>query len=253
MSVDTRFEGKSVLVTGAASGIGRAAAVAFARGGARVTIGDIDKGAAETVDLIEADGGIAMFRECDVSSKEQVDALVAAAVSDHGGLDAAFNNAGIFLPQVPLHKMPLETYQRVMDVNAGGVFLAMQAEISYMLEHGGGAIVNTASVGGVIANADMAPYVASKHAVVGLTRAAAIDYARLNIRVNAVCPGFVKTNMTAAWLADPAFLEAFLPTSPIGRPAEPEEISGMVLHLCSDEASFTNGSIILLDGGQTAI
>jgi NAD(P)-dependent dehydrogenase (short-subunit alcohol dehydrogenase family) len=247
------YQGKTVLVTGGATGIGRATARAFAAAGANVMIGDMSDSASETVDAIKAAGGKAAWRRCDVAVKEQVDALVAATVKDFGGLHAAFNNAGIFLKQQPLHEIPLETYRRVMAVNADGVFLAMQAEIRHMLEHGGGAIVNTSSVGGVIANMDMSPYIASKHAVVGLTRAAAIEYARKGIRVNAICPGFVATNMTANWLADPNFLNAFLPTSPIGRPAQPEEISGMVLHLCSDEASFTNGSIIIIDGGQTAI
>jgi NAD(P)-dependent dehydrogenase (short-subunit alcohol dehydrogenase family) len=247
------FAGKTVLVTGGATGIGRAAARAFAGAGAKVMIGDANDVASETVALIRAAGGTAAWRRCDVSSKEQVDELVAATVKDFGGLNAAFNNAGIFLKQEPLYEIPLETYRRVMAVNAEGVFLCLQAEIRHMLAHGGGAIVNTSSVGGVIANADMAPYIASKHAVVGLTRAAAIEYARKNIRVNAICPGFVATPMTAHWVANPNFLEAFLPSSPIGRPAQPEEIAGMVLHLCSDAASFTNGAIIVMDGGQTAI
>lgn len=247
------YGGKSVLVTGGATGIGRATALAFAAAGANVMIGDRDDMAGETADRIKSAGGKAAWRRCDVSVKDDVDELVAATVKDFGGLHAAFNNAGIFLQQQPLHEMPFETYQQVMSVNAGGVFLSMQAEIRHMLEHGGGAIVNTSSVGGVIANMDMSPYIASKHAVVGLTRAAAIEYARKGIRVNAICPGFVATNMTSHWVADENFLNAFLPTSPIGRAAAPEEMSGMVLHLCSDDASFTNGAIIILDGGQTAI
>lgn len=248
-----RFEGKTVLITGAASGIGRAAAIAFASEGAKVMIGDLDDRAGETVALIEARGGAAAFTRTDVSDEASVDGLVAACVDRFGGLDAAFNNAGVLCRPLPLHEMPLGEYERTMAVNARGVFLAMRAELRHMLQAGGGAIVNTASVGGVIANPDMAPYVASKHAVVGLTRSAAIEYARSGIRVNAICPGFVKTPMTAHWQADPAFLSAFFASSPIGRAAEPEEIAGTVLHLCSTEASFTNGSVVIVDGGQTAI
>lgn len=248
-----RFDGKAVLVTGGATGIGRAAAIAFAREAAAVMIGDVDDRAAETVALIEAEGGRAAFVVTDVTDPQAVSALVTACVDRFGGLHAAFNNAGVLPPPTPLHEMALADYERTMAVNCRGVFLAMQAEIRHMLGHGGGAIVNTASVGGVIANPDMSPYVASKHAVVGLTRSAAIEYARKGIRVNAICPGLVETAMTAEWFKDPAFMNAFYAASPIGRAARPEEMAGMVLHLCSDEASFTNGSIIVMDGGQTAI
>lgn len=247
------YAGKVVLVTGGATGIGRATAHAFAREGAKVVIGDLDARAEETVSLIQQDGGTARFIKTDVSDETAVDALVEATVKEFGGLHAAFNNAGILMEQMPLHEMSLEAYEKVMAVNARGVFLAMRAEIRHMLKAGGGAIVNTASVGGVIANANMAPYVGSKHAVVGLTRAAAIEYIRQGIRTNCICPGFVRSAMTSHWLEDPSFLENFFAASPIGRPAEPEEISGMVVHLCSDAASFTNGAVIILDGGQTAI
>jgi len=248
-----RFDGKAVLVTGAATGIGRATALAFARQGAAVMIGDVDDRAAETVALIETAGGRAAFIATDVADPASVNTLVAGCVERFGGLHAAFNNAGVLPPPSPLHETLLADYERTMAVNTRGVFLAMQAEIRHMLDHGGGAIVNTASVGGVIANPDMSPYVASKHAVVGLTRSAAIEYARQGIRVNAICPGLVETAMTAEWFKDPAFMEAFYAASPIGRAARPEEMAGMVLHLCSDDASFTNGSIIVMDGGQTAI
>jgi NAD(P)-dependent dehydrogenase (short-subunit alcohol dehydrogenase family) len=248
-----RFTGKAVLITGGATGIGRAAAQAFAREGAGVMIGDVDDRANETVSLIEAAGGRAGWRETDVTDGDALAALVADCVERFGGLHAAFNNAGVLPEPAPFHEMPLEAYERTMAVNARGVFLAMQAEIRHMLAHGGGAIVNTASVGAVIANPNMSPYVASKHAVAGLTRGAAIEYARAAIRVNAICPGLVETAMTAEWFKDPMFMEAFYSASPIGRAAAPEEMVGMVLHLCSDEASFTNGSIIVMDGGQTAI
>lgn len=248
-----RFEGKAVLITGGATGIGRAAALAFAREGAGVMIGDVDDRAGETVALINAAGGRAAWRETDVTESAQINALVSECVERFGGLRVAFNNAGVLPEPAPLHEMPIEAYDRTMAVNTKGVFLAMQAEIRHMLAHGGGAIVNTASVGAVIANPNMSPYVASKHAVAGLTRGAAIEYARNGIRVNAICPGLVETAMTAEWFKDPAFMDAFYAASPIGRAARPEEMVGMVLHLCSDEASFTNGSIIVMDGGQTAI
>ena len=216
-------------------------------------IGDVDDGAADTVELIEAAGGKAAFKATDVSDPQATTDLVRDCVARFGGLHAAFNNAGILPPPAPFHDVTLADYERTFAVDARGVFLAMQAELRRMLANGGGAIVNTASVGGVIANPQMAPYVAAKHAVVGLTKAAAIEYARSNIRVNAICPGLVETAMTAAWFKDQAFMDGFYAASPIGRAARPDEIAGMVLHLCSDEASFTNGSIILMDGGQTAI
>ena len=248
-----RYEGKAVLVTGGATGIGRATALAFAKEGAAVVIGDVNPAAESVAAGIRGAGGRAIFQVTDVTSEQHCAALVATCVQQYGRLDAAFNNAGVLTPMVPLHEATLEDYEKTMAVNARGVFLCMKAEIRHMLGAGGGAIVNTASVGAVIANPNMAAYVGSKHAVAGLTKTAALEYARQSIRVNAICPGFVQTAMTAPWLDNAEFLEAFLAASPIGRPAMPEEISGMVLHLCSAEASFTNGSIIVMDGGQTAI
>lgn len=248
-----RFEGKGVLVTGGATGIGRAAAIAFAREGAFVTIGDINPEAEATVGEIAAKGGEARFVRTDVASKREVDALVAEAVQPRGRLHAAFNNAGIYPQEQAFADFDETAFDRTIAINLKGVFLCCQAEIRAMLARGGGAIVNTASVGGVIANPNMGPYIASKHGVVGLTRAAAIEYARRHIRVNCICPGLVRTPMTEPWFHTPGFMEAFLPASPIGRSADPAEMAGMVLHLCSEEASFTNGSIIIMDGGQTAI
>lgn len=247
-----RFTDKSVLITGGATGIGRATALAFAREGAAVTIGDIDARAAETVALIVEAGGHARFVQTDVACADQVRALVEACVAQFGGLHVAFNNAGILPPTVRLHEVPQQVFERILAVDVGGVFYAIQAEIAHMLGHGGGAIVNMASVAGVIADPGMSAYVAAKHAVVGLTRAAAIEYARDGIRVNAVAPGLVHTPLTQRWLDDPAFCETFFAASPIGRAAAPEEIAGTVLHLASAEASFTNGQIAIVDGGQTA-
>ncbi len=251
-----RFKGKVVLITGGATGIGRAAALAFAREGAAVVIGDTSELAAETVRLIEREAGRALFQPADVASPEQVDSLVESAVKRFGGLNAAFNNAGILPSTQPLHEVRASDFDRVLAVNLRGVFNAMHAEIAYMLDHGGGAIVNTASVAGVVADPGMSPYVASKHGVVGLTKAAAIEYGRRGIRINAIAPGLVRTPMTERWLADPGFRQSFFAAgpfapSPLGRAAEPEEMAGTVLHLCSDAATFTIGQIAVVDGGQT--
>lgn len=247
-----RYPGKTVLITGGATGIGRATALAFAREGAAVMIGDIDARAAQTVKLIEQAGGRAAFESADVSLRADVDALVKACVARFGGMHAAFNNAGILPPPRPFHEITQADFDRTVAVDLKGVFNCMQAEIRHLLENGGGAIVNTASVAGVIADPNMASYVAAKHGVVGLTRAAAIEYARQKIRVNAIAPGFVATPMTQGWLDDEEFKRAFFAQSAIGRAAEPAEIAGAVLHLCSEEASFTNGSLLIIDGGQTA-
>ena len=247
-----RFEDKSVVVTGGATGIGRAAAIAFSREGAAVTVGDVDERAQETVQAIRDANGRAAFVRLDVSDRKQATTLVQACVDRFGGLDIAFNNAGVLPPTKAFHEMSEEDFDRSIRVDLKGVFNCMQAEITHMLRHGGGAIVNTASVAGIIADPGMAPYVAAKHGVVGLTKSAGIENAQHGIRVNAIAPGLVRTPMTERWLADPDFKTAFLAASPIGRPAEPEEMVGLILHLCSDEASFTNAQVFVVDGGQTS-
>jgi NAD(P)-dependent dehydrogenase (short-subunit alcohol dehydrogenase family) len=246
------YTGKAVLITGAATGIGRATALAFARQGASVAIGDMNDHAAETVQLINDAGGQAFFKPTDVRKAGQVSALVDATVSAFGRLDCAFNNAGILPPTLPLAEMDDDVFDDILAVDLLGVFLCMKYEIRHMLKAGGGAIVNTASIAGMVADPGMAPYVAAKHGVIGLTKAGALDYARHNIRINALAPGFVQTPMTQRWIDDPAFFQALLEHSPVGRAAQPEEISGMVLYLCSDMASFATGQTFVIDGAQTA-
>ncbi|MDY0958929.1 SDR family oxidoreductase [Sphingomonas sp. CFBP8993] len=252
MSHQSRFADKVVIVTGASTGIGRATAIAFAREGARVVIGDFDDAAADTASAITDAGGSAMFVKTDVSQDASVQGLVQAAIDTHGRLDIGFNNAGLLPRTADLADMSVEDFDRTIAVDLRGVFLCMKYQIAQMLRNGGGAIVNTASVAGLVADPGMAPYVAAKHGVVGITKAAALDYATCNIRVNAVAPGLVATPMTERWLADPAFKEKLLQNSPIGRAARPEEIATTVLYLSSDAASFVTGQTYVVDGGQTS-
>lgn len=252
MSHQSRFADKVVIVTGASTGIGRATAIAFAREGARVVIGDFDDAAADTASAITDAGESAMFVKADVSQDASVQGLVQAAIDTHGRLDIGFNNAGLLPRTADLADMSVEDFDRTIAVDLRGVFLCMKYQIAQMLRNGGGAIVNTASVAGLVADPGMAPYVAAKHGVVGITKAAALDYATRNIRVNAVAPGLVATPMTERWLADPAFKEKLLQNSPIGRAARPEEIATTVLYLSSDAASFVTGQTYVVDGGQTS-
>jgi len=245
------FTGKVVLITGAATGIGRATALAFAAQGATVVIGDVDKRSEETVGAIEEAGGTALFVPTDVTVAEQVERLVRTAVDRFGGLHVAFNNAGVLPPMAPLLEQSEADWDRTIAVDLKGVFLSMKYEIAHMVTAGGGAIINTASIAGVIADPAMSPYVAAKHGVVGLSKAAAVDYATAGIRVNALAPGLVHTPMTQAWLDDPQMRANVTAASQLGRPAEPEEIVGMVLYLASPLASFTTGGVFVVDGGQT--
>ena len=246
------FSEKVVLVTGGSTGIGRATSLAFARQGASVVIGDIDERSAETVEQIEQAGGSGLFVPTDVSDSAEVEALIKRTVDSFGGLHVAFNNAGVLPPTAPLVDMDEADWDRVIAVDLKGVFLAMKYEIAHMLRAGGGAIVNTASVAGLIADPGMSPYVAAKHGVVGLTRAAAIDYATQGIRVNALAPGLVETPMTKRWLEDPEMRDTVIAGSQMARPAKPEEMVGMVLFLASPLASFATGGVYTVDAGQTA-
>jgi NAD(P)-dependent dehydrogenase (short-subunit alcohol dehydrogenase family) len=243
--------GKSVLITGGASGIGRAAAYAFGREGARVVVADLsESGGRETVEKLRAGGAEAHFVRADVTKSEEVVALVAKTVSLLGRLDCAFNNAGIEGAVVPVADYPEDTFRRVLDVNVLGVFRCMRAELPQMLSQGRGAIVNTASVAGLIGAGGLSAYIASKHAVLGLTKTAALENAKLGVRVNAVCPGVIQTPMLdrLASAAD-GLVQGTIGATPMGRLGTPEEIAEAVVWLCSDAASFITGTALTVDGG----
>lgn len=251
-SLELNFTGRTVLITGAATGIGRVTALAFADAGAGVVIGDVDSRADDTVRDIVAQGGKAEFLNTDVSDSGQVKALVDRAISSFGTLDVAFNNAGLLPPTALLAGQSEEDWAKIMRVDVTGVFLCLKHELTAMSRAGKGVIVNTASVAGLRADPGMAPYVAAKHAVVGLTKAAAIDYAAAGIRVNAIAPGLVRTPMTERWLNDPELRGQVLADSPIGRAAEPEDIAALVLFLASDLAKIITGAVYPIDGARTA-
>ncbi|WP_026373478.1 SDR family NAD(P)-dependent oxidoreductase [Agrococcus lahaulensis] len=251
MAADLDFTGRTVLITGAATGIGRATALAFGEHGANVVIGDIDDRGAQTAEAIRAAGGKSVFQKTDVTNPEQQESLVALAVSEFGGLDIAFNNAGLLPPTAPLAEQTVEDFRRTLDVDVTGVFLGLKYQLAHMAEQGRGSIINTASVAGLRADPFMAPYVAAKHAVAGLTKAAALDYAAQGIRVNAIAPGLVRSPMTQRWLDDPETRERVLADSPIGRAVEPEEIAGLVLFLAADITTAITGAVYPIDGART--
>lgn len=246
-----RFEGKSVLITGGASGIGLATARKMAAEGALLTIVDLHADGAEAAAAeITEGGGVACGFAADVSDATQCEAMVAHAVQAHGGLHIAFNNAGMPTPiGGEFEDFPVEDWNRVMAVNAGGIFMSMRAEVPALKQYGGTAIVNTASVASLIAAPGMAAYVASKHAVAGLTKAAALDLIGHGIRVNAVCPGMVDTPMLGSAANSPERRERIEAGVPIQRMAQPEEIAETVLFLASDQASYLVGALLCADGG----
>lgn len=246
------FSGRTVLVTGGSTGIGKATAIAFGKAGANVVVGSRGDSGRAVADAVTEAGGQGLFVPTDVSSEADVKELVQAAVHRFGKLDIAFNNAGSLPPTGPLVEQTMDAWNRTIAVDLTGVFLSLKYEIAAMLSGGGGSIINTSSVAGLIADPGMAPYAAAKHGVLGLTKAAALDYAQQGIRVNAIAPGLVRTPMIDDWLSDPTMRETVLSYSPQGRVSEPEEIAGVVLFLASDLASFVNGAVYPIDGGQTA-
>ena len=245
------FDGKVALVTGASGGIGRASALAFAASGAQVVVSDVNvAGGEESVDLIVKAGGKAVFQKCDVSRGDEVKALIQRAVSEYGRLDYALNNAGI--NNLGANEYEDDVWARAVGINLTGVMMCLREEAEVMLAQGAGAIVNTASINGLVGNGAQPGYTATKHGVVGLTRHGALRWAKSGIRVNCVCPGVIETPMTAPLAANPDMRKLLDSMTPMGRMGQAEEIAAAVLWLCSDAASFVTGHPLVVDGGATA-
>jgi NAD(P)-dependent dehydrogenase (short-subunit alcohol dehydrogenase family) len=251
-AVSKLVEGKVAIVTGAASGIGQASAELFAKEGAKVVVADFDlAGAKETVKRIESEGGEAIAFEVDVTDEAMVRAMVEAAVGTFGRLDAAHNNAGISHPPHPFHETELSRFEQMMSINSTGVFLCMKHELDVMQGQRSGVIVNTSSGSGIIGYPGLAAYTASKHAVIGMTKVAALEYARQGVRINSVCPGTVDTPMMQKFIGGNAEIEAAMKaTIPIGEFARPIEIAEAVVWMCSDRASMVSGESMLVDGAS---
>jgi NAD(P)-dependent dehydrogenase (short-subunit alcohol dehydrogenase family) len=248
MASSKRFVGKTAFITGAASGIGRAAAIAFATEGARVVVTDRGEAALqETAGHVKAAGAEVLAIVCDVLNPEDVEAAVAQAVNAFGRIDCAFNNAGVENKAMPLHEIELQEWDRVVAINLRGTFLCMKHEIGQMVRQGGGVVVNTSSGAGIRGVAGGAAYAASKHAIIGMTKSAALDYAKQNIRVNAVLPGNIATPMMDRFTGGD--IQKAIDLEPVGRLGKPEEIAEAVLWMCSDLGGFVTGSSIVVDGG----
>ncbi|HRK02187.1 MAG TPA: SDR family oxidoreductase [Oligoflexia bacterium] len=252
--INYQFDGKVALVTGAASGIGRATAIAFAKSGANVVVADVlEKGGTETASMIDALGRKALFVRCDVSDTQNVKDLVRRTVEKFGRLDFAFNNAGIEDTPASTTECTEDNWHKTIDINLKGVWLCMKYEIPELLKQGGGAIVNCSSIAGLIGFSGIPAYTASKHGVIGLTKTAALEYSKSSIRVNAVCPGVIQTPMIDRFTQGSAEAKAQLTAgAPMGRVGLPEEIANAVLWLCSDSASYMTGQTMTIDGGWVA-
>jgi NAD(P)-dependent dehydrogenase (short-subunit alcohol dehydrogenase family) len=254
MTQHQQMHDKVALVTGAATGIGRATAVAFAREGFRLAIADTNlEGLKETEQQIKAIGGAAILIETDVADPKAVKAMVEKTMQAYNRLDYAFNNAGIEGDQNLTADCSLENWKRVIDINLNGIFYCMKYEIPEILKHEGGAIVNMSSVAGLVGFANIPAYAASKHGVIGLTKTSALEYAESGIRINAVCPGIINTEMIVRFTqGDKSALAEMEKMEPIGRLGKPEEVANTVVWLCSDAASFITGHALPVDGGYVA-
>ncbi len=249
-----KLDQQVALVTGGASGIGRATALLLAREGAAVVVSDIHAaGGQETADAILGQGGRALFVEADVARAEAVEALIQKALATYGRLDCAVNNAGVGGDMLPTHEREEAMWDFIMGVNLKGVWLCMKAELPPMLEQGRGSIVNVASAAGLVGLRNGSAYTASKHGVIGLTRAAALEYARRSIRINAVCPGFTNTPMVGSMVElNPRMAETTVNANPMKRLGTPDEVAQAILWLCSDDSSFVTGHALSVDGGTVA-
>lgn len=250
--MENSFKNKVAIVTGGSSGIGRATALAFVKKGVKVVIADWKENQ-ETMDLIENLGGEAIFVKCDVSKAADVKELVEKTIATYGRLDYAFNNAGIEGTSAPVQDCTEENWDKTIGVNLKGVWLCMKYEIPEMIKQGKGVIVNTSSVAGLVGFQGLPAYVASKHGIIGLTKTAALECAKLGVRVNAVCPGVIQTSMIDRLTGNKKeAIEQFTGLEPVGRLGQPEEIANAVIWLCSDEASFVTGVAMPVDGGFVA-
>jgi NAD(P)-dependent dehydrogenase (short-subunit alcohol dehydrogenase family) len=254
IDMDGPMTGRVALVTGASAGIGRATAIAFARAGAKVVVSDVDTaGGEETVHLVADEGGEAIFIRADVSRAEDVEALVGGTIEVYDRLDYAFNNAGIEGDNAYAAEATEANWDRVIDINLKGAWLCMKYQIPHMVRQGGGSIVNCSSVAGVVGFPGVSAYSASKHGMLGLTKTAALEYATEGVRVNAVCPGIIRTAMIERFTGGSAEAEQQLVAGePVGRMGTPEEVASAVLWLCSDGASFVTGHSLTVDGGFLA-
>lgn len=249
------FNEQVALVTGAASGIGKESSILFARQGVKVVVSDINEEQGNaTVEEIKSEGFEACFFRADVGKKEDIAHLVAFTKEKYGQLNIAINNAGIGGPWAKVTDYDDDAFQKVMDINVGGVFYGMKYQLPLMMESGGGSIVNVSSIAGLRGFPNSSVYSASKHAVIGLTKSAAVEFARKNIRVNAVCPVFTRTPLfEQIFQVDPSYEEKLLKNIPMGRYGTTNDIASAILYLCSSEASFVNGQSLALDGGFTAV